>query len=60
MPTTARQAHQYGWDTFELLDFYLIHGILHLLGYDHQQPDEAQAMEDKTWELLHIVQSPES
>jgi probable rRNA maturation factor len=38
----------------------LIHGILHLVGYDHEAPDaDAPAMESKTEELLgkygHLV-----
>ncbi len=30
----------------------LIHGILHLLGYDHEQSEEAELMESKEIELL--------
>ncbi len=59
LPTAARQAQDYGWPIDEMLDYYLIHGILHLLGYDHHDPQEANAMEEKTWDLLKIVKSPE-
>lgn len=35
----------------------LIHGILHLLGFDHERGDrEAAAMEKKSLELLRIVE----
>lgn len=30
----------------------LLHGVLHLIGYDHQEPDEAQAMEALETRLL--------
>lgn len=36
----------------EVLDLLLIHGILHLLGYDHGEPEEARSMESLTWQLL--------
>jgi probable rRNA maturation factor len=31
----------------------VIHGVLHLMGYDHQTDDEAQVMEARERELLH-------
>ena len=39
-------------DEFRLL---LIHGMLHLLGYDHVEDDEAEAMEAREDELLQLV-----
>ena len=53
--TTARQAEETGWPQEELFDFYLIHGILHLLGYDHDTPQTEAHMTDKTWELLKLL-----
>lgn len=58
--TTARQAAEQGWPPEELLDFYLIHGILHLLGYDHGTPEEEALMEAKSWELIEVLRSPEA
>lgn len=55
LETTRRQAEESGWPWEELFDFYLIHGILHLLGYDHDTPERAAAMEAKTWQLLEAV-----
>lgn len=35
-----------------------IHGILHLLGYDHTHDDEAEIMETLEIDLLHSLQIP--
>lgn len=53
--TTVRQAKESGWAKEELFDFYLIHGILHLLGYHHADPEAEARMTDKTWELLKLL-----
>ncbi len=55
LETVARQAAAAGWQTEELFDFYLIHGILHLLGWDHDTPEASEAMEIKTWELMQVL-----
>lgn len=34
----------------------LIHGILHLLGYDHKKIKEAQKMREKEKELMNLIQ----
>jgi probable rRNA maturation factor len=56
LETTINQARQLGWPWQELFDFFLIHGILHLLGYDHGTPPEEAAMTHKTWELMGLLQ----
>lgn len=39
-----------------VLDLLLVHGILHLLGYDHEHSEEeACRMEEKTLELLRML-----
>jgi probable rRNA maturation factor len=56
LETTRRQARQQGWKFLELLDLYLIHGILHLLGYDHEITDaEARRMAAKSQELYRLL-----
>ena len=57
LETTRRQALEFGWPWRELLDFFLIHGILHLLGYDHEDPAAEAAMTAKTWELMDRLYS---
>ena len=53
--TTQRQATEHG-HTFEReLYFLLIHGVLHLLGYDHLTDEEAQIMEHLEQQLLHSL-----
>ena len=55
LETTARQAQESGWTFEDLFDFFLIHGILHLLDYDHDTPEKAQTMDAKTWELMGVL-----
>jgi probable rRNA maturation factor len=55
LETTKRQAVEFGWPWEELFDFYLIHGILHLVGHDHETPDQEAAMTARTWELLDLL-----
>jgi probable rRNA maturation factor len=55
LETTRRQAREFGWPWQELLDFFLIHGILHLLGYDHGDPAAEATMTARTWELMAVL-----
>jgi probable rRNA maturation factor len=55
LETCARQARQSGWPVQELLDFFLIHGILHLVGYDHGDPEAEARMTAKTCELMGVL-----
>jgi probable rRNA maturation factor len=51
-PTAARQALAAGHPTEEEMARLVVHGVLHVLGYDHESPDEAQAMRAKEQALL--------
>ena len=55
--TSAREAEQGGMQPFDRLCFLLLHGILHLCGYDHERSSEAEAvrMEKKEEELFRIL-----
>lgn len=55
--TSAREAEQGDMQTFERLCFLLMHGILHLCGYDHERSgnEEAIRMEKKERELFRIL-----
>lgn len=55
LDTTRRQAAENGWPWEELFDFFLIHGILHLRGYHHDDPEAEAAMTARTWELLDLA-----
>ncbi len=53
--TAARQASQGGRSFDEEVARLLIHGVLHLLGHDHEDPAEARAMrgeETRLWRAL--------
>lgn len=43
-PRAVAQAAQYGHSTAEELDRLVVHGVLHLLGYDDQTREERKAM----------------
>ncbi|MCL4499904.1 MAG: rRNA maturation RNase YbeY [Chloroflexi bacterium] len=52
-PEAARkQAEEFGHSFEAEIGLLLAHGILHLLGYDHQQSDQAEEMEKREQELL--------
>ncbi|MDO4806079.1 MAG: rRNA maturation RNase YbeY [Coriobacteriales bacterium] len=48
----ARQAASFGTTPADETRLLLIHGMLHLLGYDHMSDDEAAVMEAREDELL--------
>ena len=55
--TAEQEARDAGISLPERMSQLLIHGILHLLGFDHEQGQaQARAMEEKSLELLRIVE----
>ena len=48
----AAQADEYGNSFEQEISLLLVHGLLHLCGYDHIQDDEAEVMEGREKELL--------
>lgn len=48
----GRQATEFGETLDEELSVLLVHGILHLMGYDHIEEEEALAMEQRQRSLL--------
>lgn len=55
MDTTIRQATERNHSIETELRVLLVHGILHLLGYDHIEDDEAEIMEAKEREILAVI-----
>lgn len=60
METTIRQAQERQHSTETELRVLLVHGLLHLLGYDHIEDDEAEVMEAKEREILAHLQTLQS
>jgi probable rRNA maturation factor len=59
--TASRQAGEAGRRREEEILFLLIHGILHLVGYDHEGADKAQEeMEGKEEQLFSSLKPPRS
>jgi probable rRNA maturation factor len=46
------QAAEYGHTVEEELNLLLVHGVLHLLGYDHEHDDDAEVMQGRERALL--------
>jgi probable rRNA maturation factor len=54
--TARREAEAAGMPTEDRLAELLVHGVLHLFGYDHETPTaDAAAMEAKSRELLDLL-----
>jgi probable rRNA maturation factor len=50
--TAERVAAEYGWDPAAELAMYVVHGTLHLLGYDDQTDEERSAMQQEENRIL--------
>ena len=44
-PRARQQAGEYGHSLLREMNFLVVHGTLHLLGYDHMTPEEDQEMQ---------------
>jgi probable rRNA maturation factor len=51
-PQAVEQSREQGHSVDKELALLIIHGILHLLGYDHQQTEEEKRMREREQELL--------
>ena len=55
--TAQKEADEAGIGLSERMSQLLIHGVLHLVGYDHERGDsDESAMEDKSLELMQILE----
>lgn len=52
-PVAVEQAAEQGHPVKQELALLIIHGVLHLLGYDHEEPDEEIQMRSKESHILH-------
>ncbi len=48
----SRQTREFGTTFEEEISLLLVHGLLHLCGYDHVEDDEAEVMEKREAEIL--------
>lgn len=58
--TAAKEASIEGVSTHQRIIFLIIHGLLHLMGYDHERSEkDATLMEDETKRLFTILEDAE-
>lgn len=55
--TASRQAKENSITITEELTFLLVHGILHLMNYDHENDIDRKAMESKEKEMIKKIKS---
>jgi probable rRNA maturation factor len=58
-PLVEREAIDQGKPEINHWAHLTIHGVLHLLGYDHEQPDDEQVMETMETEILAKLEIPD-
>ena len=56
--TALRTAPRFGWSAAEELLLYVIHGTLHLAGYDDATPEQQAAMRGRETEYLAAARHP--
>ena len=52
VPKLKEQAEAYGHSQLREYAFLIAHSLLHLMGYDHMEPEEAALMESRQREIL--------
>jgi probable rRNA maturation factor len=57
--TLVREADEEGKPVLHHLAHLVVHGYLHLMGYDHQTDSEAEAMEALEREILQALRIPD-
>lgn len=55
LETAGRQAEEYGHSFNQEVSYLVVHGVLHLLGYDHQSEPDRQQMRDVEKKVLARV-----
>ena len=58
LETAGRQAEAGGYDLAREIELLVIHGILHLLGHDHGDPEEKEAMWTAQSAVLEALGNP--
>ena len=53
--TAVREAADYGWDTSSEMALYVVHGLLHLCGYDDLTDEEQAIMRGREREILSAL-----
>ncbi len=54
-PRTVAQAEEYGHSVQRELAYLVVHGVLHIMGHDHEVPEEQAAMRAREEAALAVV-----
>ena len=54
-PVAVRQAAEYGHSIEREMGFLTVHSMLHLMGYDHMEPEEERIMIEKQKKILEGI-----
>ena len=52
-PVLRQAQGEWGWSVEREVEWLLVHGVLHLLGYDHAEPEEARRMRTREEALVN-------
>jgi probable rRNA maturation factor len=55
-PQAVLQAGEHHHPVKKELAILIIHGILHLLGYDHEEPEDKRQMRARETEILNLIE----
>lgn len=58
LPRAREQAREYGHSLEREFAYLVAHGVLHLLGHDHEQPEQQRAMREREEAALAVVGLP--
>jgi probable rRNA maturation factor len=58
VPTARRQAKRAKREAFDEVTFLLAHGLLHLIGFDHETDEQEREMKKETRRLMQVALDP--